>query len=364
MKTYIKIFPLLLIALMLTSCGQAKLDEEIKSYADEKIVISGLQDENFEISVAELMELDTVTESAVSNRSNGEEVKAKVTGPLLNTFLEKYGKSQKDFSVIRFSAKDNYSIAVPSDILNSKDIILAFMDKGKALTKEDQPVRAVIMGERAMYWVRMLNRIDFETGESAKLCDKIVFLDTAINNLPQEDYEYFGSVDKAVKTRDLIGKYADINDNTVKNVFMVAGDGLEKNETLSNFLGGYIKVNGEDVPKFLSPDLPQGMHLQDMLNASYGTTAFFSVYQGTKTLPITTIGQNEGIAFTDIIKKIGMVDANGYKLTSFEGESIELSVPEMANACIYLNDEGTVMFNSGEPANKTVNGLLSIEIIK
>ena len=186
------IFLLILIAITLclfAGCGnsatnQKDLQNKLSAYADQKITISGLTDKDFEITVADLMKLDTVTESAVSNRANGEEVKVKVTGPLLDTFLASYGKTQKNFSVIRFMATDNYSIAASSDILNNRGIILAFMDKGEALVKDEQPVKVIIPGERAMYWVKKLSRIDFETGDAADLCNKIIVIDTAVKSLP------------------------------------------------------------------------------------------------------------------------------------------------------------------------------------
>ncbi len=369
MKACLKIIFLLITALLLTGCSdpvrqQTELRAELESYADEKIVISGLQDKDFEISVAELMEFDTVTKSAASNTADGQQVKVKITGPLLNTFLQKYGKSQRDFSVVRFSARDKYSIAVVSDILANRDIILGFMDKGKALIGEDRPVRVVIPEERAMYWVRMLNRIDFETGESARLAEKIIFLETASEYLPQEDYEYYERPDKVIKTRDLIGKYADINDTAIKNVFMVAADGLKKNETRANFLDGYLKITGSDIPKFLSPDLPQGMHVRDLLSISYGTTAFFSAAQALNVFPLLSVGEEMGFAFTDLLKQIGTTKAVSYRFTPTDGQSVLLSISETANAGICMGSDGAVSFVSGSPANKTVNKLLSIEVIE
>jgi len=367
-KSYAKIMPVLVLLALLfgAGCGSSALGpEELKNklaaYGDEKIVISGLEDQDFEISVADLTDLEPVTKSAVSNRANGEQVKVKATGPLLDTFLKKYGKSQKDFSLIRFSAKDQYSIAVPADILANRDIILALMNEGEPLAQEDRPVHVIIPGERAMYWVRMLNRIEFATGETAQLCQKIIFLDTAAKNLPQEDYQYYESMDKVIKTRDLIGKYADINDSTVKSVFMAAGDGLKKNESAANFLAGNLKITGADTPRFLSPDLPQGMHVRDLLYVNYGTTAFFSLSQALKVWSGSTGDQSSEIAFTDIVREIGSVNAEKYRFTSADGTRLELAITEMAHASVGLDKDGIVTFDSGAPGHKTLKDLISVE---
>lgn len=357
---------LLMLSVLLLSiagCGMGKKApaEKISNYGNKKVVISGLKDENFEVSVSQLMQLETVTKSAKANTSNGQEVRVKITGPLLDTFLKQYGKSQKDFSTIRLTAKDKYSIAVPKDILSSREIILGVINKGEALTNEDQPVKVVIPGERAMYWVRMLSRIDFETGGSASLCKKIVFLDTAVRHLPQEDYQYYESKDKAVKTRDLIGKYADINNAAVKDVYMTAGDGLNKNETVSNFLSGYIKFTGKDIPGFLSPDLPQGMHIRDLLTIHYGDTAFFSVCEAKKTFPKTT-GTEESVAYTDIAKETGTINAKNCTLIAADGSKVTLAFSKLANGGFSLGSDGAVAFDSGAPNHQKISGLLEIEL--
>ncbi|MEG3071226.1 MAG: hypothetical protein RQM92_10765 [Candidatus Syntrophopropionicum ammoniitolerans] len=83
-----------------------------------------------------------------------------------------------------------------------------------------------------------------------------MFLETAARKLPQQDYEHFADVDKAIKTSDLIAAYADINDDGVTNVFLQGADGLQKNETGDNFLNAYIKITGQEAPKFLASSSP------------------------------------------------------------------------------------------------------------
>lgn len=351
---------LILISMVAVGC---KNKNTPLSYDNEKILIHGLKDTDFQITVKDLKKLDAVTRRGEATRSNGQDVSIKATGPLLDTFLSKYGKKQKDFNTIRFTAKDNYSIAVPSDILNNRDIIMAYMVDGKPL-KEDQPLHIVIPGERAMYWVMMVKEIDFETGESTKSCKKVVFLETASRNIPQENYKYYDSVDKAVKTKDLIKKYASINDTTVKNVFMAAGDGLRKNETKENFLSAYIKITGKDAPKFMAPQFPEGMHVRDLMSVNYGDVAVFSIFEGSKVLRQTGIDSLDGINFSEIIKQVGMTNAKSYKLTNLAGTSFKLTPSELSEGIVYLKNGKTVTFSTGVNGKNNIDNLLSIEVIQ
>jgi len=116
----------------------------------QQILIHGLRDQDITITLGDLKKLPTVTRYAEATRSNGEEVQVLATGPLLDTLLKKYGKSQQEFSRIRFTARDNYAIAVPADILKNCQIVLSYINDGKPLEEDWQPVRVVIPGARSM----------------------------------------------------------------------------------------------------------------------------------------------------------------------------------------------------------------------
>ncbi|MFA5383943.1 MAG: molybdopterin-dependent oxidoreductase [Eubacteriales bacterium] len=368
MKTIIKKLLLLQVVLILlviaTACNRAGSTTGAASpFSGEKIVVHGLKDQDFEITQDDLRKLKAVTRHGEATRTNGEKISVDATGPLLDTFLHQYGKSQKDFSRIRFTARDKYSIAVPHDILENRQIILSYINDGKPLKDDCQPVRIVIPGERSMYWVREMIRMDFETGDSQKPVNKLVFLETAVGQLPQEDYQYYDSTDKAVKTEDLITRYADINDQAVTNVLMKAGDGLQKYETRANFLGSYLKITGKEAPKFIAPQLPEGMHIRDLLFIIYGQTAFFDYTEGIACLPKQTVEGKEGIALSQIIKQTGMAGGNWYKFTGVDGESVELETDELGNGLIYQNTRGDLTFISpGISGKSSLNNLLLIEV--
>ncbi len=325
----------------------------------QEILITGLQDSDYKITVGELKKLPVVTKKAQSTRANGETVKIKATGCLLEDVLQQKGKSVKDYSTIRFTARDAYSIAVPPDVLKNRDIILAYQIDNKVLDAENEPLRVVIPGERAMYWVRMLDRIDLETGAKQTAIKKVVFLETAVKALPQEDYQYFDSNDKAIKTKDLVETYA--GGDKPKNIFIKAGDGLYKNETPANFLGAYIKISGQEAPKFLAPHLPQGMHVRDLLFINYGETSFLAYSQGQKVLSLQTLEGQSGIALSDLIKQTGLSRAAKYKFNSLNAESLELAVNELGSGLIYQNDQGTLVFACPGATDKSLENLLSME---
>jgi hypothetical protein len=370
MKILLKKLPLMALALLLllsaAACGKGKTTAGAPGpYDEEKIVVHGLTDQDFEITLGELKKLPAVTRDAESAMSNGEKVSARATGPLLDTFLQQYGKTQKDFSRIRFTAKDRYSIAVPSDVLATRQIILSYLNDGKSLEDDMWPVRIVIPGERAMYWVKNTIRIDFETGGDRKPPNKLVFLETAAENLPQQDYEYFESVDKAVKTSDLIEKYADINDSSVADVFMKASDGLQKNETKANFLAAYIKITGKEAPKFLAPQFPQGMHIRGLLFVIYGQTVIFDYTEGAACLPKQAEDGKEGIAFSQIFKQTGLSGGSNYKFTGADGKSVVLTITDLGSGgLIYRNSRGAPAFTCAGPSGRiNVDGLLSVEVL-
>ncbi|MEG3071227.1 MAG: hypothetical protein RQM92_10770 [Candidatus Syntrophopropionicum ammoniitolerans] len=128
---------ILVFTLSAAACNKEKTIAGTPGPDDEKtIVVCGLTEQDFEITLGELKNLPVVTRNVESAMSNGEKISARATGPLLDTFLKSYGKNQQDFSHVRFTAKDCYSIAVPADILANREILLSYLDEGQFLADE------------------------------------------------------------------------------------------------------------------------------------------------------------------------------------------------------------------------------------
>lgn len=326
----------------------------IADYAADEIVVRGLTEADFSVSISDLAALPTVERSASASRANGEQVHIDAVGPLLDTFLAAYGKSQRDFSSIRFTATDDYSIAVDQDVLSQREIVLAISDGGQPLSADDQPLRVVIPGERAMYWVRHLCRIDFESGTTAAACRKVVFLEAATRLLPTSDYEYYGVTDQAVTVNDLLNTF-NIADSTVDEVTLSAADGLSKTETLANFRSGMIKYTGADSPRFVSADLPEGMQVYDLVLIGYGAETFVSLPQ-----LMAQAGSAGGVFFSDLLRESGFVGADNYQCTSVDGGEASYSAAQLAHAYLYLDERGWVTL-AGIDGDDQQADLLSIE---
>jgi hypothetical protein len=386
-----------LAAAMLASC--APPDPSSLSYLDDEITITGLEADDFTITVRELIELDTVEKKAEALRSNGDVVKTTAVGPTIDTFLAKYGKDKTEFSSVRFTATDGYSIAVPKEILDRREVVLSYMNGAEAYPKEVAPLRAIVIGERAMYWARMVNKIAFETGTSDALTNKVVFLETALPALNSEySEEESGDI---VSTADLLaehggapgdvgsgalgsvesgapgsveaggpgdvesggpgdGKAEAPGDGKAGKVFMSAYDGLKKNETIDNFLKGYIKYTGDNIPQFCSPDLPEGMNMNGIVTIRTGMSLYVSLERGSEIWKTRTGGGKSGVGFSDIVKDQGF-DRNGvFQMMDAEGNVSLYSEHEIVNG-VFAKDGDVWCFFSDD--REPVRAVLSVEVV-
>lgn len=195
---------------------------------------------------------------------------------------------------MRFVAGDGYMIEVPHEILAARDIIFAYEIDGKPLAEKAKPIRAVLPEERAMYWVRNLKTVEILEDRPAQALDKLLFIESAAASLEQHDYAYYESLDKAVLGSDLFA--GETLNGPVDTVRLKPGDGLEKNEKTEVFKQGYLKITGEEIPAFVSPDIPKGMHVKDILWLSCADVGYFSVEEGYSYFTSKQLEDKKGIA--------------------------------------------------------------------
>jgi hypothetical protein len=347
---------LVLFAAGLSACGSD--DPSSLPYRDSEVVISGVAGEDFPVTIAELAALELVSEKAEAARSNGDIVKITAVGPTLETFLAQYGKKQSDYSAVRFTATDGYSISVGKEILEKREIVLALMDGNKAFDKgKSAPLRAVVIGERAMYWARMVCKIEFETGTESSVTSKVVFLDTVLPSMESKYSEEEGG--ELVSTIDLLSEYGGLSEG--EKVYMSAFDGLQKTETIENFLKGYIKYTGENAPQFCSPDLPEGMNLNGIVTARTGSVVYFSPARGTGIMPEKEAAGHKGLGFSDIIKEMKFMSVQVYQITDAAGQTHLMSEHELA-AGVFAEEGGTWNFYIAD--GDTIEGAAEIEAIR
>lgn len=158
-KRFIKVILFVCIISILLSGCSTRLKADISSYQDEKILIIGLEDENFYITPAELAEMECVNETQTGKTAKAGTVNA--VGPTMETFLEKYDKKQTDFEKIKFYARDDYYTYILEEDLKDSTIILSIADGDNPLGGSEQPLRILIPGAESSKWIRMVDKIEF-----------------------------------------------------------------------------------------------------------------------------------------------------------------------------------------------------------
>jgi hypothetical protein len=116
-----------------------------------------------------------------------------------------------------------------------------------------------------------------------------------------------------------------------------------------------IKISGNASPLFLSPDLPGGMFIKEIVSFKHDDVCFFSLESFQNTIEST----GGSLTVSDIIKNTGLGESETYQLTSLDGSSTGVSVSEL-NASIILLNDGIYSLKFSDGA-KTVNNILSIE---
>jgi hypothetical protein len=254
------IFVLLFAILLVSSCGGApkKVDPAALSYGDTKIKLVGLEEKNEAVTVSDLAKLKTVSREEEAEKDSGDKIKVDATGPLLETLLAEYGKKQSDFSQIRMTAKDGYSVVLSNAQLEG-DIILGIMEDGKELTKRTAPLHVIIPGERGMYWARMVTEIEFKTGGG--------------NGGEAKAGKTFNVSNKTYSPNELIER-AGLDVDKGGDVTIIADDGLKKFEKLTSFAKSKIGYEGEDAPVYLSETGLGGMKVKHIDKIQIGETIF------------------------------------------------------------------------------------------
>ena len=142
-------------------CGCGKAD--ISSYNEQEITVKGLKDSDFTVTPQELMEM-----KCVSRQDTGKTAKAgtvKAYGPLLSTFLEKYGCTLEEIDRVRFYCKDDYKVVLKDEYLTDYEIILSAAAGKEPLAEKEQPLRILVPEAESSKWAYGITEIEFERKE-------------------------------------------------------------------------------------------------------------------------------------------------------------------------------------------------------
>jgi hypothetical protein len=200
----------------------------------------------------------------------------------------------------------------------------------------------------------MVDRIEFLSDESVSLTSKIVFLDTALPALGGTYSEEEGG--DIVSTIDLLSTYGTLGGGDKVN--MQAYDGLKKTETMENFLKGFIKYTGEKTPQFCSPELPEGMNMDGIVMLRAGGVVYYSLTRAAEALPAREFEGNSGLGSSDIIRAVGFVSAETFRIEDVEGTPSFVSASDLATG-VFVEKDGTWAFVG--PDGLEIANIASIE---
>lgn len=380
------------LILAFTACtsntGDANLPAEDNNEGTETaeypIEIQGVEGGTEMIDAEEIKAMEAQTLATTNISSSGEVVEIEIKGIKINKILKQYDLRQDDFESIRFYAGDGYSIVIPKEILDTKDVMLYWESDGEPLDEKFQPLRVAVPDERSMYWVGNLAGMELMKGEEAGEMDKdsedkdamahkkstVIFMEAAISTLESEEYTYYENSDQAVNTMDLLsafGRTGIESDIPVSDLFMEAVDDFTKTETMDIFLTGYIKYTGENAPMFLSPDLPKGMHVKNLLKIENTGTVFISESQSFAKYAdsLVTILEDECVPLSKIEELTGLAEGMSYTLTAADGYSKTIDRETFLKGGIYARNNGGYGISfQGMDKKAKVKDILSIEVVE
>ncbi len=344
------------VAFLLPACGSQGEGAILDPYTGEEdsIFMTCERSGPTELTVAELMDMDSVADSIAMDTEDGPEEYG-IRGVTFSEVLDHSGGTLEDLDGIRLVAGDGYSVHVPREIVVGETIILAYEMDGEALHEDSRPIRVFIPGQQSMYWVRNLVEIELVYPEKQVAeIEEIVFLDTRITELEAVEYE---SGELAVRTKDLLAGIS------CAGIHMVAVDGFAKTEEYDIFIDAFIQVTGPDAPAFRSPDLPRGMHVRDLAWFSAARTAFFSVTRGLEVLDGVSVEGAEGVSLGALVEELGLVDAETYVLEAIDGYTVEVTREDLAVGIVHIREGGEVAaIFEGLPRNTAIRGLLFLKV--
>ena len=353
-KILVLALALLCLAFCLLACKGKEAEDASCSTPDtvpvnaiaQELAFIGLPGGDVTFTGAQLMELERVTAETESVNASGKVTPVTATGVLLETVLQDLGASQKDYASVRVTALDGYVVEIPREILQARDIVIAWEYNGEAMN-----LRTVVVDERAMYWVKNIASFEFKSdGDTIALpVDRIFILETMIADLPDVEYKYHDSADRAVPIAVLIDEYVPARPDFVA---MRALDGLEKNERYETFAAQFIKYTGENAPLYIGPNLAVGMRLREVLCMQVGGDVIVSVETAMRQAGLSA---GEGLPLAVLFEIAGMKSTDSCALDTADGQEWLFTV-KGKDGIVIIEDGVIVVYID----NTKVENLLSI----
>lgn len=321
----------------------------------QEIQITGLAEDKI-ITGDEIKAMTPVEFDAISIDASGTQTPTKGKGVKLESILAQYGESQKNYDAIVLNATDGYAIEIPREVLAIRDVIIAYEINGAA-----SDLRTVVPDERAMYWVKFLNKIDIKGAVSAVETENLMLLETAVLQCTSEEYKYYDALDQAISISQLLEK---TGVETADTVDVTGIDGWARTENYNLYAKQYIKTTGENVPMFIGPDLPEGMRMKDMLSNKIGKNMILSVTKAQEKYGSTTVGGQTGVSIERLFQELKIKEAPNYILKGADGQEVQISLNDLKKGILCLSDKGVNSVFEGLGNDTSVKGLLSIKAVQ
>ena len=263
MKKLLSILCIIGLAVALVACGVLAQEhaQDFTILDDITITIGDIS-----LPAHSLRSNFTITErTATSTNARGEERTRHARGVLLEDILQSHGLSQHDFAAINATGADGYFIAIPADILRTRDVLIAYEIDG-----EITEPRIIIPDARAMFWVRFLRELELVShGATLEVTREYYFAD--LLNARIEYAEPFWHEAAETQALPIVALLAALGNPHSDFVIITAEDGLVKTERFSTFAQQLIVFAGtEQAPLFIGSGLPVGMRVHNMASVQIG----------------------------------------------------------------------------------------------
>lgn len=320
---------------------QNSISQEMWEKDENSFLISWPENNSIRVNIEELKDYPQITTETILQKTTGVKINITASGPLLKDVLEKNGIDINDYEAIGVTGRDNYYTMISKDIIQSRDIILGIMFDGKEILREEKPVRVVVPDEMGVYWVKMVNRVDFYTHISPKDIQNVYMFDALTRDIKPYYYEYYGSKDKSFLVGKILSEFPVVDPN---GFFTMSGsDGLVKNETISMVRDRYyIKTEGDNAPMNISPAFKLGMNVKEMSYFSTTTDSVIFPEVMMKVIGEESIAQGKAMRMEEALEEAGMVLEGGNKLVIVDtvGKEYPIREGELENAYLVPSESG------------------------
>lgn len=316
----------------------------------------------------EIMDIEAETLTMTNISSSGEVDTVSVTGIKLNQLLANHNLSQNQFDEATISAKDSYSMVVPAEIVQQKDIFIVWEIDGETLQHPYAPLRVAIADERSMYWVGQLDRIEFASSTStvdpnqSSDITRLLFVDNMYENMESEEVMYYEDADQAIHVKDLL-EYVNIELDE-RDISMIASDEFEKDEKSHVFKEGMIKYTGDHAPLFFAVDMPKGMHVKYMMTVNiYSNQLIFlsSVFEKYED-QLVEINEIPSLSYSFIAELTELETSENYLIVASDGYEKVVSQAMMEVAYLYQEDGGYHIHFDGYESKDNVKDIITIKL--